>query len=84
MNDPTKMGRKILTKAINSDVKELEALTAKYGTVWSTGGLTKEFIVDSFKAPYVFVTRKSDGVKGTLLFQHSPRYYFDFQEGWSL
>lgn len=32
----------------------------------------------SFAAPYVVVRRRSDGVKGTLTFTHSPRFYFGF------
>ena len=30
-------------------------------------------------APYVFVQRKSDLTKGSMLFQHSPRFYFGFK-----
>jgi hypothetical protein len=30
-------------------------------------------------APLVVVRRKADGVKGSLEFQHMPRYYFGFQ-----
>ena len=29
----------------------------------------------------VVVTRKSDNQKGSLEFQHSPRFYFDFVKG---
>jgi hypothetical protein len=29
-------------------------------------------------APMVIVRRKSDGVRGTLFFQHDPRYYWGF------
>ena len=29
-------------------------------------------------APVVVVRRRSDGVKGSVLFQHSPRFYFSF------
>jgi hypothetical protein len=36
------------------------------------------FTVVAFSAPLVIVIRKSDGVKGTLQFSHSPRRYFDF------
>ena len=46
---------------------------------WSTAELQDEFQVHSFAAPYVIVTRKSDGVKGTLQFNHDPRVYFGFQ-----
>ena len=46
---------------------------------WTTEEMTREFTVQSFLAPFVFVTRKVDGVKGTLEFTHSPRFYFDFK-----
>lgn len=46
---------------------------------WNTAELQRDFTVVGFQAPFVLVTRKSDGVKGTLEFTHSPRVYFDFQ-----
>ncbi len=46
---------------------------------WDTKELTKEFNVLGFQAPYVVVVRKSDGVKGSMEFTHSPRVYFSFQ-----
>ena len=30
-------------------------------------------------APYVVVRRNADGVKGSLEFQHEPRFYFKWQ-----
>ena len=45
---------------------------------WTTQELTAEFSVHGFLAPFVSVTRKADGVKGTLEFTHSPRFYFNF------
>ncbi len=36
------------------------------------------YTVIGFAAPYVVVRRKSDNVKGTLQFTHSPRFYFGF------
>ena len=47
---------------------------------WNTVELQQEFEVQSFMAPFVVVTRKSDGVKGTLQFNHSPRIYYGFVE----
>jgi len=47
---------------------------------WTTDELLKDFTVHSFLAPFVIVTRKSDGKKGTLEFTHSPRVYSNFQE----
>jgi hypothetical protein len=46
---------------------------------WDTNGLLREFNVVGHFAPYVLVIRKSDNVKGTLMFQRHPRVYFDFQ-----
>lgn len=57
-----------------------EELEAKYGKVWNTEELSKEFSVQGFGAPFVVVTRLSDQVKGSMEFQHAPRFYFDFKE----
>jgi hypothetical protein len=46
---------------------------------WDTRQLQEDFHVQGFAAPYVVVTRKSDGVRGTLQFNHDPRIYFNFQ-----
>ncbi len=48
---------------------------------WTTSQLTDDFRVLGFMAPLVGVVRLSDGKKGTLKFRHSPRVYYDFQEG---
>jgi hypothetical protein len=45
---------------------------------WDTDQVRDLFEVHSFLAPFVFVTRKKDGVKGVLEFTHSPRWYFNF------
>lgn len=50
----------------------------RYGQCWNTEELQREFTVHSFLAPFVSVTRKSDGVKGTMIFEHSPRIYYSF------
>ncbi len=47
---------------------------------WTTDQLRKEFEVIGFAAPYVVVIRKSDKVKGSLVFKHHPRIYFNFKE----
>jgi hypothetical protein len=68
-----------MVAAINSEPAEREALKAKYGQVWSTTEVTQDFEITGFMAPFVIVTREADGVKGTLMFQHSPRFYFKFE-----
>jgi hypothetical protein len=49
-------------------------------TEWTTEELMEEFEVEGFQAPFVVVTRKSDGVRGSLQFTHSPRLYFNWME----
>lgn len=46
---------------------------------YNTEELSQEFEVLSFCAPYIVVRRKSDGKKGTMQFNHSPRVYWGFK-----
>ncbi|KKN90957.1 hypothetical protein LCGC14_0225410 [marine sediment metagenome] len=55
-----------------------EELEKKYGQVWDTQELQKDFKVHSFLAPHITCTRKSDNRKGIMMFQHMPRFYFNF------
>lgn len=79
MNDPTESIRRKRLSEINADPGSREALQAKYGQVWNTDELRRDFDVEGFLAPYVVVRRKSDGQRGTLEFQHEPRLYFNFK-----
>ena len=79
MSDPTEAIRRQEVAEINADPGSREALEAKYGQVWDTKELGVDFDVLGFMAPYVVVRRKSDGAKGSLQFQHQPRFYFNFQ-----
>jgi hypothetical protein len=63
----------------NEDV-ERKRLEAQHGKVWSTDEVREEFTVEGFMAPFCVVRRKADGVRGSLMFQHSPRFYFGFKE----
>lgn len=47
---------------------------------WDTYTLQMDYEVEGFQAPYVVVTRKSDGKRGSLRFTHRPRWYYDFTE----
>ena len=80
MHDQTEDIRRQEVAAINADPGSRQALEAKYGQVWDTQKLRETFEVTGFLAPFVVVRRKSDGVMGSLKFQHDPRYYFDFME----
>lgn len=57
-----------------------EELEKQFGEVYDTKEVQEAFVVHQFVAPYVSVTRKSDGARGTLMFLHSPRFYFDFEQ----
>ena len=70
--------RKAATIAINAEEGSREYLEQKHGQVWDTRELQKDFDAEGFCAPCVIVIRKTDGVRGSLFFQHSPRFYFDF------
>lgn len=79
MSDPTETIRRELMKEINAEPGSREALEAQYGQVWDTDQLRQEFDVIGFGAPLVVVRRKADGQKGSMMFQHQPRYYFGFE-----
>ncbi len=79
MSDPTEPLRRERLAEINAEPGSREALEAQYGQVWDTGELTTDYQVLGFSAPLVVVKRRSDGVRGSLEFQHSPRFYFSFR-----
>ena len=79
MSDPTEAIRKELLATLNASPGSREALEAEHGQVWSTTELSEDFEVLGFAAPLVVVKRKSDSQKGSLFFQHHPRFYFGFE-----
>lgn len=82
--DSTEFVRRDLVNLINEKVKssddttERERLEKEHGQVWDTQELQEEYKVNAFLAPFVEVTRLSDGQRGLLTFQHMPRFYFNF------
>jgi hypothetical protein len=82
--DETERIRRSRLAVINSAVESHDAdaerkrLEAQHGQVWDAAQLAQEFEVLGFMAPYVVVMRRSDGRKGSLEFQHAPRFYFNF------
>ena len=55
-------------------------LESDFDDVVDTAELKENYTVQSFLAPFVIVTRKSDGAVGTMEFTHDPRYYYRFIE----
>jgi len=79
MTDETENIRRQMLAEINAVPGTREYLEVKHGQVWDTQQLSDDFEVIGFAAPLVVVRRKSDGVKGSLMFQASPRFYFGFE-----
>ena len=79
MPDATETVRRELQVEINAQPGSREALEAEHGQVWNTQELGEDFEVLGFAAPLVVVRRREDGVRGSLFFQHTPRFYFGFQ-----
>ena len=78
MPDETEPYRRQRLAEINAQPGSREALDAEHGQVWDTEELSQDFEPIGFMAPFVVVRRRSDGKKGSLEFQHSPRFYFNF------
>lgn len=79
MTDQTESIRKEMVAEINAQPGSREYLEARHGQVWTTSELSDDFDVIGFMAPVVVVIRKSDSQKGSLFFQHSPRFYYGFE-----
>ena len=79
MCDETETIRRQMVATINADPGSRPDLESKHGQVWDTSQLQDDFQVLGFMAPFVVVKRRSDGVRGSLMFQNSPRFYYSFQ-----
>lgn len=87
MTDETESIRKVLLHEINArlspdEQQRYHELCVEYGEgdVFDTKALEALFVAESFMAPFVMVRRRYDNKRGTLMFSHSPRFYFGFQE----
>ena len=79
MPDATEAARRQRLSEINSQPGSREALEAQHGQVWDTEELSRDFEAIGFLAPFIVVRRKGDGQKGSMEFQHHPRFYFGFR-----
>jgi|TARA_R110000751_G_C13658187_1_gene468835 hypothetical protein len=80
MLDSTEAIRRKMVKEINAVEGSREFLEAQHGQIWDTQEMQADFSVQGFMAPFIGVVRKSDGSKGSMEFQHAPRFYFNFKE----
>jgi len=82
--DPTEGFRRELVHAINTQTEsndpdsERERLQEIHGEVWSTEEVSQVFEIEGFMAPFVVARHRELGIMGTLMFQHSPRFYFSW------
>ena len=85
MDETEKIRRELVNKIANQITSnnkdhERELLEEANGQVWNTDELSRDFEVLGFMAPYVVVKDKATGRKGSLMFQHYPRYYWGWMD----
>jgi hypothetical protein len=78
MDDVTETARRERIVEINAEPGSRKALEAAHGQVWTTDELRQEFEFIGFMAPVCVVRHRSDGRKGSVFFQHHPRFFFSF------
>jgi hypothetical protein len=76
--DKTETIRRLEVALINTVPGSREDLETRFPQVWDPGEMERDFIPLGFMAPYIVVERKEDNKKGSLQFQHRPRFYFNF------
>ena len=76
--DETEEYRRQRQKDLNSAASDRLDLERQYGQVWDTDQLRADFEVVGFAAPFVVAKDRTTGVKGSLEFQHNPRFYFNW------
>lgn len=79
MSDQAENARRRLVQEVNRDAERTK-LEEQYGEVLTTSEMQERYTVEGFLAPFVVCRRKSDGKRGTLMFSHSPRFYFGWKE----
>ena len=78
--DSTETLRRDRLVCLNASRAQRATLEQRYGRVWNTVELGRDFVVLGYLAPYVVVDRKADRSRGSLEFQDHPRFYFNWEE----
>jgi hypothetical protein len=76
---PNRNRRAELFTRINAAPKGRIEMEALQGTVWDDHALRREFRVGGAIPPFMLVVRRADRVTGSVLYQETPRLYWDFQ-----
>jgi hypothetical protein len=79
MADQTEAIRKQMVAELNSEDNAKAELEAKHGKIWTTSEMQEEFDALGFMAPFIIVRKLDTGERGSLMFTHSPRYYFSWK-----
>jgi len=79
-DDITEQLRRVRLAVLNAEPGNRQSLEQRHGQVWDGSELGREFEVIGFMAPLVVARRKSDGTRGSLEFQHYPRFYFNWED----
>ena len=79
MADQTETIRRQMVAELNSEDNTKAKLEAKHGKVWTTSEMQDEFEALGFMAPFIIVRKRDTGERGSLMFTHSPRFYFSFK-----
>ena len=69
-----KYGTKEYDEFVQAERERLEAL---HGQVYNTSEVQEAFNIEGFMAPLCFGTNRETGEKVYLVFQHSPRFYWE-------
>ena len=78
--DLTEQQRRVRLAVLNADPGDRPALEQRHGDVWDGAELGRDFEVIGFMAPLVVARRRSDSQRGSLEFQHHPRFYFNWRD----
>jgi len=78
--DLTEQLRRVRLAVLNAEPGDRPALKERHGDVWDGVELGRDFEVIGFMAPLVVARRRSDGMRGSLEFQHHPRFYFNWRD----
>ena len=78
--DLTEQLRRVRLAVLNAEPGDRPALKERHGDVWDGVELGRDFEVIGFMAPLVVARRRSDSQRGSLEFQHHPRFYFNWRD----
>jgi hypothetical protein len=76
--DVTGSLRRELVRLQQANIRSRAVLEAQYGKVYDTDEFKRAFVLHGFAAPFVMVTEIKTNRRGSLEFQHMPRFYYSF------